>query len=148
MYLKNRKVIFGILIILFLIALGFIMPMLGRVSPAVAKKMRIMNLQRWHERIRLYEDKKGRLPDSLYEAYYGFNVRYSSMLTNPDNRDKINNEIYFNDPNAFCATIDYIFEKYVSDWVVKESKIYKDSTYLYIDSSGMVHESKSEIQQK
>jgi hypothetical protein len=140
MKMKNKKVIYGVLFIFFIIILGLIMPMLGKVSPTVTKNMRIMNLQRWHERACLYIDDKGRLPESLYDVYYSFDIRYSSMLINPENKNKINGEIYNNDPNAFCVAIDYVFEKNGNNWFIKESKLYKSDIYLYIDSLGAISE--------
>lgn len=123
-------------IFLCLIVLGLIMPRIGRVSPSVMQQMRIDNLQQWHEKTAEYIKDKGHLPDSLFDVYV-FNIRNPIVLTNPENKNKINFTV--NDPNAFSQIAEYGFHSKDDNWYITELKLFRSTDYLLIDSTGVIH---------
>ncbi len=140
----KKFLFFFLLIFLVLIAIGLIMPSMGRVSPEKARARRVETLNAWQKSIKIFIQERGRPPTSLYEVYSnGFLEDISKRLT-VSSRDtppiEVMSRIY-GDQRLFDDLVEFVFLVSKNGWFVKELKYEFLYPYkLMIDQDGKIYE--------
>ena len=139
----KKLIICCVILLLIFIAIGLIMPLLGRIDQSTELSIRQAKLYAWRSRIEYFVKQKGQMPASLYDVSIledlGF---YYIKVSVPQNFDyDQEEELLFRDPNYFFKEVEYVLSKHKHGWFVVELISGKRYPYrLMIDEKGNIFE--------
>jgi len=145
------SVLFAVVIIF--IALGFIMPWMGRMRANTERLWRIAKLQGWHKKVELFVRTNNRLPESFFEmcqedleqGIWSFPIPFVSEDQKPFGELTPS---LTTDPNRFLEIVEYGLFSGQNGWFIRELKHGKIYTkMLMIDQEGKIFEVK-EVQKE
>ena len=126
---KVKKILLSLLlgIAIIFIALGFIMPWLGRTRANTERLWRIAKLQGWHKKVELFVRTNNRLPESLFEicqedleqGIWSFPIPFVSR--DRKHFEELTPSLAI-DPNRFFEIVEYGLFSGQNGWFIKELK--------------------------